>query len=152
MAQESTSTTNGFPNSSASDVPIEQSANIIEKVVDGVVSRALNHADARTVYGEPVKQGDRTVIPVAKVSSGYGFGAGTGQGTDRESDQRGSGGGGGGGGKVDVKPIGYIEVTPEKTQYMPIVDASAIALRVVTLVGIAAILGILFASRGSKDN
>ena len=35
----------------------------------------------RHVYGEPVQQGDTTVIPVAKVA--YGFGGGGGQGPGR---------------------------------------------------------------------
>lgn len=36
----------------------------------------------RAVYGEPVRQGDTTVIPVAKVA--FGFGAGGGRGPARE--------------------------------------------------------------------
>lgn len=151
MAQESTHRTGGVPGSTPTDVSANHSSNTIEQVVEGAVSEPLRHADARTVYGEPVTHGDRIVIPVAKVTSGYGFGGGSGQGSNRENDQQGSGGGGGGGGKLDVKPIGYVEITSEKSQFVPIVDASAIALRVVTLVGIAAIVAVLAATRGSNN-
>ena len=48
-------------------------------------------ASVKSVYGEPVTVGDRTVVPVAKVY--YSFGAG---GGSRRQEQEGSGGGGGG--------------------------------------------------------
>jgi uncharacterized spore protein YtfJ len=70
-------------------------------------------ADAETVYGEPVTQGDRTVVPVARV--GYRFGAGFGGG---EGGEDGSGFGGGGGGTVDARPAGALEVTPEGTRFV----------------------------------
>jgi uncharacterized spore protein YtfJ len=128
-------------NDRAYGVDIESAPSIIERVVEGAVGRALNQAQASTVYGEAHQQGDRTVIPVARVSARYGFGGGAGHGTssERETDS-GSGGGGGGGGAIDAKPIGFIEITPEESRFVPIVDSSAIAIRAVTMAGICAIL------------
>jgi hypothetical protein len=50
------------------------------------------------VYGEPVKIGDRIVIPAARFR--YGFGGGT----------------RGGGGRITARPTGAIEITPEGTR------------------------------------
>jgi uncharacterized spore protein YtfJ len=73
-------------------------------------------ADAETVYGEPVTQGDRTVIPVARV--GYRFGGGFGGGSDQEGEQEGTGFGGGGGGTVTARPAGALEVSPAGTRFV----------------------------------
>jgi uncharacterized spore protein YtfJ len=72
---------------------------------------------ARLVYGKPVKAGDRTVIPVARVFSAGGFGFGSG-GETLESQ----GEGGGGGGVLDARPIGYIEVDRKGSRFVAIPD------------------------------
>jgi uncharacterized spore protein YtfJ len=94
----------------------------------------------RTVFGDPVTQGDRTVIPVARVTANYGFGAGSGQGEGDEEHQRGSGGGGGGGGRVKASPIGYIEMTNGSAHFVPIIDRTTI---LTTLASVAAVAFIL---------
>lgn len=122
---------------------VEAPSSMLEKVVEAVVGRALRHADARVVYGEPVKEGDRTVIPVARVSTAYGFGAGGGQGTQADAGSSGGGVGAGGGGNVAAKPLGYIEITPASTKFVPIVDASSIAIRAITIWGMVALVLVL---------
>jgi uncharacterized spore protein YtfJ len=72
-------------------------------------------ANAKSVYGEPVHAGSRTVIPVAQV--GYLLGATSG-GRNGETV-----GGGSGGGGVVARPVGYIEITDAGTRY---VELSAI--------------------------
>lgn len=71
---------------------------------------------ARLCYGEPIRAGDRTVIPVARVrvSGGWGFGG--------RGDDGGRKSGGGGGGALDAAPIGFIEVTPEGARYHEVRD------------------------------
>jgi uncharacterized spore protein YtfJ len=138
---EATGTLTSKNNDRPHGVDVEMAPSIIERVAEGVVGRALNQAQASTVYGEAQKQGDRTVIPVARVSARYGFGGGAGHGTSAETDsETGSGGGGGGGGAIDARPVGYIEITPQETRFVPIVDNSAVAIRAVTMFGIAAML------------
>ena len=67
-------------------------------------------ANAKSVYGEPIHAGSRTVIPVAKI--GYLLGATSG-GRNGETV-----GGGSGGGGVVARPVGYIEITDEGTRYV----------------------------------
>jgi uncharacterized spore protein YtfJ len=70
---------------------------------------------ARLCFGDPIGSGARTVIPVARVRVYGGFGFG--RGGERTTDS-----GGGGGGYVDAHPIGFIEVTPQGSQFTAIPD------------------------------
>lgn len=90
--------------------------------VSNLFERNLN---IRHVYGEPVHQGETTIIPVAKVA--YGFGAGGGRrpgghavaadnGQDAESVAEARGGGGGGGARLS--PIGALEIGPWGTRFI----------------------------------
>jgi len=75
------------------------------------------------VYGEPVHQGETTIIPVAKVA--YGFGAGGGQrragravaADDPQEGHSGSEARGGGGG-ARLSPIGALEIGPWGTRFI----------------------------------
>lgn len=80
----------------------------------------LQSASVKTVFGEPITAGDKTLIPVAKV--GYGGGAGigprrhNGQPIAEETEQQRLGFGGG----MGAKPVGVIEVSAEGTRFIPI--------------------------------
>jgi uncharacterized spore protein YtfJ len=78
----------------------------------------LSQANVKAIYGEPIAANGKTVIPVAKITYGYGAGAGTGGvGT---SSARGEGGGGGG--AVRAVPVGVVELSDQKTRFVPITD------------------------------
>jgi uncharacterized spore protein YtfJ len=69
-------------------------------------------ATVKSVFGEPIHAEGKTVVPVAKV--GYGFGAGAGSHRDDS--------GGGGGGGIGVFPAGVLEITAERTRFIPFLD------------------------------
>jgi uncharacterized spore protein YtfJ len=100
-----------------------------EELVATISERLKAAADVKVVYGEPQVIEGKTIIPVAVAS--YGFGAGSGGG------EQGSGAGGGGG--VSVKPIGCIEITAERTRFIPIVDVNRLAT-----LGLIALVVVLF--------
>jgi uncharacterized spore protein YtfJ len=104
------------------------STTFIERLAEKV-SRA---ASSTTVYGTPVERDGVTVVPVAKLR--YGFGGGSGR---KHSDEEGSGGGGG----VYARPVGYIEIKDDSSQYRPIRDPAAMVpvIAVGGLVGIVAL-------------
>lgn len=133
------------------DVEIPDTSTIFEQIIDGVVGRVLDSSDARIVYGEPTTQGDCTVIPVARISTGFGFGGGSGQGTS-EDGSLGGGSGGGVGGKIEAKPVGYIEMTPDGTEFVPIQDTTAIAIRALTFFGICAVVIAFGVARGRRGS
>ena len=83
----------------------------------------------RHVYHEPVKHGDLTVIPVAKVA--FGFGAGIGRrgrfrrrAQQTASDEAGNAEGRaeqdglGGGGAARMTPVGALEIGPRGTRFI----------------------------------
>lgn len=89
--------------------PNAQASTRAEEIVARLSERFAATANARNVYGEPIKAHNRTIIPVAKV--GYGVGAGAG-------GREGEGSGGGGGGGVGAKPAGYIEITDRRARFV----------------------------------
>ncbi len=72
-------------------------ANNVVEILKGVVGELREISKSETVVGKPITVGDKTVIPVVKIS--VGFGAGGGQG---ESEKTGTGFGGGGGGGARI--------------------------------------------------
>ena len=86
----------------------------IQQLLQSFAERVSTSASVRSVYGDPVVVGNRTVIPVAQV--GYAFGGGGGARADSPN------GGGGGGGKAYARPSGALEVTPEGTRFIDFVD------------------------------
>jgi uncharacterized spore protein YtfJ len=100
----------------------------VKETLQAIGERLQTGATAKTVFGDAVTAGDRTVIPVARVR--FGFGAG-GSGDH--------GGGGGGGGGVRADPAGIIEISPAGTTFkaFPVPDYRRVA--------VALALGILVA-------
>lgn len=83
-------------------------------------------ASVNAVFGQPVTAGDKVIIPMATVQYGLGFGFG--EGTGQMADKAGVGTGGGWGGGVSAKPLGLVEITPERTRIEPVVNEQTLAL------------------------
>lgn len=130
---------------SVEDFEIDSASSILERVIEGAITKVLPNVDQKVVFGDPVERDGITVIPVARVSHGYGFGAGSGRGI--EADEAGGGGGGGGGGGLSVRPVGYIEMGPDGTQFKPILDVGALLTRIVPFIGLAMLLTIWLGRR-----
>jgi uncharacterized spore protein YtfJ len=72
-------------------------------------------ATVSAVYGEPIRQGDMTIVPVARVRWGFGGGGGK---SEAASAEEASGSGGGGG--VLADPVGHLEIGPMGATFKPI--------------------------------
>ena len=104
----------------------EESRDVAQRVAagnpaDGLLERLAElvgaKATVQAVFGEPIKQGDMTVVPVARVRWGFGGGGGR---SEAAPDVPASGLGGGGG--VAADPVGYLEVGPAGAAFKPISD------------------------------
>jgi len=101
----------------------------IEKMVDGLGVGA--------VFGEPIREGGVTVVPVAEVrfAFGYGYGSGRGRGEETEGGpstaEEGSGGGSGAGGWASAK--GYVRISDDEVRFEPVLDVTRIALAGIAL-------------------
>jgi uncharacterized spore protein YtfJ len=93
---------------------------------------------ARLCYGEPVRDGGRTVIPVARVRASGGGGWGNGAAND---------GGGGGGGSLSAVPVGFIEIGPEGSRYERIPDPQALTRALQLGSGVLVTIGTAVAGR-----
>lgn len=93
------------------------------------IEKAIERLGVNAVFGEPVRQGEVTVIPVAEVRFGFGYGSGRGPSVAQEDgpiSQEGSGGGSGAGGRAS--PKGYIGISPAGVRFEPVVDVTRIAV------------------------
>ncbi len=111
------------------------SLTLLQSLHENLASRA----QVKSVFGEPIVAGEKTIIPVAKIA--YGFGGGTGSGGLEAKTARGEGGGGGGG--VRAFPVGVFEVGPKETRFVAIGDRK----KTIGTLLLGAGLGLLFARR-----
>jgi uncharacterized spore protein YtfJ len=105
----------------------------------------LARLNVSAAFGEPVREGDTTLIPVASVAAGFGYGSGygrapgktPGQAKEKPAEQdspeattpdEGEGGGAGAGGGGWVKPQGYIRIRGDEVRYEPIMSMTLIPL------------------------
>ncbi len=92
----------------------------LQELLGTITAKVTAAANVKTVYGDPVVVGNRTVIPAASIR--YAFGAGTGGKEKAEAESAGAGG------AVRATPCGALEITPERTRFIPFVPAMAVGL------------------------
>ena len=90
-----------------------------QEIVTSIADRLKASGDVKVVFGEPRVIEGKTIVPVASVAYGFGGGAGSGP--------QGQGEGHGGGGGLRVKPLGVLEITSERTRFVPVVNATRLA-------------------------
>lgn len=73
----------------------------LNETIKEILTQMQHIAQTNTVVGEPVKMGDKVIIPVTKVSLGFGAGGGS---SKQESDNFVGGSGGG----INIEPVGFI--------------------------------------------
>jgi uncharacterized spore protein YtfJ len=93
--------------------------------------RFQTSASVKSVFGDPITVGDKTVVPVAKIR--YGLGAGGGgisRDTSSGSDTPGGKSAGGGGGGIMATPKGVLEISPAGTRFIAFVDRKRLSIAV----------------------
>jgi uncharacterized spore protein YtfJ len=89
-------------------------------ILQAIVSELRAMARSETIVGAPVSVGNRTVVPITKIS--VGFGAGGGEGTHEKA----TGFGGGGGGGVHIEPAAFLVIDGERIGVFPIQKKGAV--------------------------
>ncbi|HEY5477466.1 MAG TPA: spore germination protein GerW family protein [Tepidiformaceae bacterium] len=84
-------------------------------IVDRLAARLGARPQAEAVFAAPVERNGVTIVPVARVRTGFGGGNGP------------TGTGEGGGGGLSASPLGYIEITEGRAEFRPIFDPGAYA-------------------------
>ena len=108
-----------------------------EKFLENLGAGFSKTASIKNVYGEPIRVGEKTIIPVASIA--YGFGGGYGHGTkaktsesknDASQKTNPEGEGAGGGGGMYAKAKGVYEITSAGTKFIPANPAREILIGV----------------------
>ena len=99
-----------------------------QKSVEEALDRLLTVANAGAVFGQPITQGDTTIVPCSEVAAGIGLGGGTGYGPDSQGRGPTGGGGSGGGGGARGRPVAAIVITPQGVRVEPVLDVTRIVL------------------------
>ncbi|MEU8245525.1 spore germination protein GerW family protein [Nonomuraea sp. NPDC048916] len=86
-----------------------------------LLEQSKDAATVKRVFGDPIQQGDVTVIPVARVGQGGGGGMGSGKGEHAEQ-------GGGGGYGLSATPAGVFVLKDGDVSWRPAVDVNRIVL------------------------
>jgi uncharacterized spore protein YtfJ len=89
-------------------------SNNVMEVIKGIVGELKEIASAEAIVGEAVTIGDKTVVPVVKVTVGFGAGGGEGE---KEKSIGGFGAGGGGG--CIVEPAAFIIMDKNGVSLLP---------------------------------
>jgi uncharacterized spore protein YtfJ len=104
----------------------------------------LKRMNVSAVFGEPIREGETTLIPVASVIYGFGYGSGYGHGpggapgTGGEgapSPEQGEGAGAGGGAGGRVKPQGYVRISGGEVRYEPLINPTILSLAGIAFTG-----------------
>ncbi len=111
-------------------------------VLEFTLDKLLDVANVDQVYGEPVQQGNATIIPAAEVLAALGMGVGSGYGEGPSTGEEGkpsggggSGSGGGAGGRTLSRPVAVIIADANGVRVEPVVDVTKVALAALTAGG-----------------
>jgi uncharacterized spore protein YtfJ len=116
------------------------------------LDKALDRLNIKAVFGEPLREGEATLIPVAEMTMGFGYGYGSGPAPKPEEaapEEAGDetppagqvqtelakevgGGGAGGGGKA--RPLGYIQIDADGVRFKSIEDETRLGLAGIAMV------------------
>lgn len=89
-------------------------ANNVMEVIKGIVGELKEIASAESIIGKAVTVGNKTVVPVVKITVGFGAGGGEG-----EKEKSGGGYGAGGGGGAIVEPAAFIIMDEDGISLLP---------------------------------
>lgn len=89
-------------------------SNNVMEVIKGIVGELKEIASAESIIGNPVTIGNKTVVPVVKVTVGFGAGGGEG-----EKEKSGGGFGAGGGGGAIIEPAAFIIIDENGISLLP---------------------------------
>ena len=88
--------------------------NQLTELIGTIMGELKEISKTETIVGEPVRLGDKMVVPVTKLSLGFAVGGGEGK-----APEKGSSFGGAGGGGAKVEPVGFIVIQEDNVSFLP---------------------------------
>ena len=103
----------------------------IESLLESIIERIKGIAQGQLTVGDPVKQGEKTILPINTISFGLGgYGGDTwGKGSSElsQTDAEANLGFGGVGGGVRVETQGFLVMNGDDVQILPVPNRSALS-------------------------
>lgn len=93
--------------------------------LESLLERFRSSANVKTIYGEPIHTEGKTIIPVSRIAYGLGGGYGQGKANKNEVGSEDQPVGEGGGGGIAVMPVGVVEITADRTSFIPLRNRKA---------------------------
>jgi len=94
----------------------------IQDIISEVTKELENIVSAKTVVGEPIVVGEKTLIPITKISVGFGSGGFEDSGTSNSTGSKSPYGGGGGAG-AKIEPLAFIVIDDNKTEILTLKES-----------------------------
>ena len=94
----------------------------IQDIISEVTKELENIVSAKTVIGEPIVAGGKTLIPITKISVGFGSGGFENGGAPSSGESKSPYGGGGGAG-AKIEPIAFIVIDDDKTEILTLKES-----------------------------
>jgi sporulation protein YtfJ len=89
-----------------------------EKFIESMVDKIKTAIKTDTIIGEPISIGDKTLIPITKVTFGFGIGG-------EETENQDSFGGGSGAGAT-IEPIGFLVIYKDRVDMLPLKEKDSL--------------------------
>jgi uncharacterized spore protein YtfJ len=86
---------------------------LVDKMLDSLADRLRAFAESVRIVGEPITHGEKIIIPVISVNTGFAGGGGGGR-----TEEKGSGNAGGGGAGIRINPEGFLVLTENDVQLL----------------------------------
>jgi sporulation protein YtfJ len=94
----------------------------IQDIISEVTKELENIVSAKTVVGEPIVVGGKTLIPITKISVGFGSGGFENGGASNSAGSKSPYGGGGGAG-AKIEPVAFIVIDDDKTEILTLKES-----------------------------
>ena len=88
--------------------------NQLSKLVGTIMDELKEISKTESIVGEPVRLGNKMVVPVTRLSLGFVVGGGEGQTPNKGSNLGGAGGGG-----AKIEPVGFIVIQEDNVSFLP---------------------------------
>ena len=106
-----------------------------KEIIQEITDKVQKNSNVKVLFGDPIKEKDITVIPVATICLRGGGGGGFGEDSDKKK-----GGGMGLGLQLITRPVGFIEIKNGETKFVEIIDRTKIIL---AGIGLVAVFGLI---------
>ncbi len=118
-----------------------------DTTVVGLLSKVVDDATVKTVFGTPISEDGVMILPVARISAGGGGGSGS---EPRDNGEEAGGTGGGIG--LAAKPMGVYVIANGKVRWRPAVDLNKVIMggQIVMAIGLFTLRAFLKARRHTK--